>query len=218
MVLALADRQVRPLAPLGSYNAAPVPGGEEVVFAQRGQGLVVARADGSAPRRLTGDASDKDPTVTRDGKQVVFQRTRGEGIQLYRVPLAGGEARPLTARNGQQPALSPVEDRLVYLELTAAGAVLMVADLDGKSARLAGVPDGDYMHPRFSPDGKRILFVRKRTELVEVAVDGSGGPRVLWKTDSDGIYAADYAPDGDGWVASIATWEGDLWIAEGEFP
>jgi serine/threonine protein kinase/Tol biopolymer transport system component len=217
VVLDLASQRVTPFAGVGSHNASPSPDGTRIVFAQRGEGIRIAASDGGDIRMLTNDPSDKEPAFVRDGSAVVFQRTDPEGIHLYWQAVAGGAPKRLTTARSQQPAMSPVEDRIVYVELTGDGMALMTSDLEGRAARIAGVPVGDYMNPRFSRDGKRVLVVRRRTEVVEIVLDGSQVPKVVWATKMDGIYAADYAPDGDGYVASVATWEGDLWVAEGEF-
>jgi len=217
-LLDLATKQVTPFAALGSYNPAPSPDGKQVAFAQRGSGILISDLAAGTPRRLTDDPTDKEPAFLHDGTAIVFQRTLPAGLQLHIVPAGGGPVRSLATVNSQQPAVSPTEARLVYVELTAAGMQLMTADLEGNVRPVPGMPVGDYLQPRFSPDGKRILVVRKRTELVEAPLDGSAPPQVLWKSDNEGIYSADYAPDGDGWIASLATWEGDLWVADGEFP
>ncbi len=66
----------------------------------RGVGdLWLVAGDGSeAPRRLTWDAgSEKAPTWSGDSRYLAFVSKRGEDpAQLYRLPMAGGEAEPLT--------------------------------------------------------------------------------------------------------------------------
>ena len=53
---------------------------------------------GEPPRRLTwNEKTDTRPRWSPDGKHLMFVSKRGEGpSQLYRLPMAGGEAEPLT--------------------------------------------------------------------------------------------------------------------------
>ena len=80
-----------------------------------------------------------------------------------------------------------------------------------------GLEAASWSEPRFSRDGKRILVVRQKTEVLEAPLDGSSPPVVRWRADQEGIDSADWAPDGDGYVAAVAVWDGDLWLADGQF-
>jgi dipeptidyl aminopeptidase/acylaminoacyl peptidase len=61
--------------------------------------LWLATTDGSAPpRQLTQPQgkADRHPRWSPDGKQILFESTRGGTSQIWVLPLEGGEARPLT--------------------------------------------------------------------------------------------------------------------------
>jgi dipeptidyl aminopeptidase/acylaminoacyl peptidase len=54
--------------------------------------------DGSGLKRLTaGEGSDTAAAWAPDGKAIYFLSTRGGSSQVWRLPLDGGEARPITA-------------------------------------------------------------------------------------------------------------------------
>ncbi len=59
---------------------------------------LVAADDSAAPRRLTwNEGSDSKPAWSPDGRFLAFVSKRGEDpAQLYRLPMTGGEAEPLT--------------------------------------------------------------------------------------------------------------------------
>jgi hypothetical protein len=117
------------------------------------------------------------------------------------------------------PAASPVEDRIIYVHRTAEGSPLVATHESGRAMhRVANLPPGDYERPRFSRDGKRMLLIRKRTDVLEMPADGSAPPEVRWQAGLEGVDSVAYAADGDGYLATIIGWEGDLWLAEGSFP
>jgi len=82
------------------------PAGDRVAFvlrttdreADRGRtDLWIVGLDGSDPRRLTTDeASDWNPRWSPEGTDLFFLSTRSGSAQVWRLPLAGGEARQVT--------------------------------------------------------------------------------------------------------------------------
>jgi dipeptidyl aminopeptidase/acylaminoacyl peptidase len=82
------------------------PDGSRVAFSVRttdleaNQGrsdLYLAATDGSWVRRLTShEASDTQPRWSPDGRSLYFVSTRSGSAQVWRLPLEGGEAQPVT--------------------------------------------------------------------------------------------------------------------------
>jgi dipeptidyl aminopeptidase/acylaminoacyl peptidase len=205
-----------------TIDAAISPDGKWVVYASSGadQGLRITAWEGGAERALTRGVGDARPRFTHDGRWIVFQRTSPDGVRVFRIPVEGGEGevRPISPAGGSLPAPSPTEDRIAFLVPKEGGAQPMLTDVAGVEAvPVPGLQPGTYTSVRFSPDGERLLLVRKSTELVEVAIDGATPPELVWKTELDGVDTAEYAPDGDGFIVSSGAWDGDLWLAEGEF-
>jgi dipeptidyl aminopeptidase/acylaminoacyl peptidase len=83
--------------------------------------------DGSArPRRFTaGEAKDRAPRWSPDGKQLAFISNRDKQDQLYLIALDGGEARPLTSGEGKPSAAvwSPDGTQLAYTAKVITDAV-----------------------------------------------------------------------------------------------
>jgi Tol biopolymer transport system component len=159
---------------------------------------------------------------TGDGQHILFERTPpGAEPRVHVVELDGGPARPLVDAPGNQPAASPVDDRIVFVgpDDAAGKRRVWLTDLAGGAPRqVPNLPPAAWQRPRFSADGKRLLLLRASQEVVEARVDGSAPPAVLWRSGTEGVQAADYAPDGDGIIAALADYDGDLWLAEGRFP
>ncbi|MEL7237447.1 MAG: hypothetical protein AAGK78_01190 [Planctomycetota bacterium] len=144
--------------------------------------LYVAPFDGGGePVRLTTTQGfDGQPIWTIDGDTLVFVSDRGiNGIaRLYAMDVirdangnivGGGEPRLLTEdRRAAEPSLHPDGEFLVYVDRTDAATtgdtVLRQIRPNGKrDFRLSFDPAADET-PRFSQDGKLLLFSSRRTE------------------------------------------------------
>lgn len=112
-----------------------------------------------APDRFT-TAMPRFASVSPDGRQVVFE-TLGK---LWVKPVAGGTARRLTrGDDGFElfPSWSRDGKSLVYVSWTDDGlGRLRVIGANGGTARDVTGQPGHYARPRFSPDGKTIVFER----------------------------------------------------------
>ena len=102
----------RAITPSGALGSTVSPDGKLVAYATR-TGLGINEVAGGPTRVLTKDPSDAAPAFTRDGTQIVFERTVGGVTHVFAVPVAGGEPRSLLV--GEAPAVSPVDDSLVFL-------------------------------------------------------------------------------------------------------
>jgi len=210
----------KPVTPIDAHTASPSRDGRLVVYAaEAGRGgIAVAAIAGGAPLALTTDPSDTSPAFTADGSHVVFVRTIDGEPWLHVVPAAGGDAVKLV--RGKDPAPSPTSTAIVFArEGDAPGtAALLVTDVTGAAARpLEGLAPGAWQRPRFAADGIRLLALRGYSELVELTIDASAPPRVVWASPSATLLTADYAPDGDGVIAGVADYDGDVWLADGAF-
>lgn len=131
-----------------------------------GSDLWVVDADGSNPRQVLvheapGEALT-EPAWGPDSRSLYYTRRPRQGpSQVERVSL-DGTGRAVVAREASSPWPSPDGQRLAYLTLDAqtSAAGLWVAGADGNGARrLLGSPE--YLQlasPRWSPDGRRIVF------------------------------------------------------------
>ncbi|MGZ3376942.1 MAG: amidohydrolase family protein, partial [Phenylobacterium sp.] len=115
-----------------------------------------------APDRFT-TKMPRWATVSPDGKQVVFE-TLGK---LWTKPAAGGAAKRLISGDEAEFELFPSWSRdgktIVFVGWTdeGLGHVRTVAAAGGAAHDVTTQP-GHYASPRFSPDGKTIVFERRR--------------------------------------------------------
>ena len=118
-----------------------------------------------AIRKLTTDGGySRQPTITPDGKTVVFASDRGiSGVRsLWKVSSAG-DTPPVQLTfdtvDSSQPALSPDGRWIVYRSELDGGALFVIPleeDREGATPRLLV---RGATRPRFSPDGKWVLYM-----------------------------------------------------------
>lgn len=145
--------------------------------------IAVQAIDGGA-RRVVGEAgaTHLSPVFFPDGRRLAFWRLRDGDCAIVEYDLDSGRERELldcALRPRPVFDLSPDGTRLV-VAATGGGAMargLVLVDLaHGARQVLTSVPPGagDDLHPRFSPDGKRVAFFR-----------GSASHRRLWVLQAD---------------------------------
>lgn len=184
------------------------------------------------PEEVTGGRRDRSPEWSPDGRSLAFVSRRGSRDQVFVLPVAGGEARPLTAvpDGAGSPLWAPDGGRVAFL-----GSVLADPDTVVDDPRAAEVED----HVRRPPvarvartlaykhdgagyvDGRHAhLFVVDAAEPAEP--DARPEPRAL----TEGAWTVegfDWAPSGDRWVvcgnaepdADLST-ERHLYVVDGQ--
>jgi Tol biopolymer transport system component len=193
----------------------------------RAKGTIFTVApDGTGERQVTtppGKLTDDFPDFASDSSFIAFQRcdstcriytVRSDGTGLERVgPGCSGGRLPPKCSDNSYPAISPNLERIAFVhafgrvrkdQIDHVGIYVMRAD--GTHVRRATLPrkraaeDGD---PQWSPDGRRIVFVRfnvtakprNSQAIFTVRADGTGLRRITpWKLKAgDG---PDWSPDG----------------------
>jgi TolB protein len=203
----------------GATAHATVPGPNGLIVYQATVGkhvqLFTVNPDGSGVRRVTrfADSDSVHASWSPDGTKLVFERDFPKHTGVYTMDLAGGRLVSLTPHGLQGlPAYSPDETTIVFDRTLPKEDTLWLMQSDGNGLRRlthdkpAGKDecrcDGS---PVFSPDGKRIAFVRTITDLRTAAfvinVDGTGLRQLTpWRL---GVSAKlDWSPDGSRIVIS----------------
>src|SRR5579864_166606 len=166
------------------YNASFSPDGKWIVFTSERSGssdIYRVRVDGSGLERLTDDpAYDDQAAFSPDGRQVAFVSSRGSGSNdIWVLDLTthksrnltdapGGDYRPSWSPDGKWIAFS--SDRNTKIQYAAGRweelhpLSLYVIRADGTGLRRL-TPEGRVAgSPKWSPDGKRIVFYEMSPE------------------------------------------------------
>ena len=173
---------------------------------------------------IGGEGYDAEPTVSPDGRYVVFTSTRSGDLELWRYELATGDLLQLTDGLGYDGGafFSPDSEQIVwrasrptgeaaerYKLLLTQNAVepgalnLFVADADGSNARQVTDLPGANWAPFFHPSGEKLLFATnhhtldaggREFDLFMIGVDGTGLERVTHSGTFDAFPM--FSPDG----------------------
>lgn len=149
-------------------------------------------------------------TWSPDGRRIAFSASDGETSSIYAIAVADCALEQLGPRarlNVGTPDWSST-NVLAFDASAAGGTNEGVYTMAVDSSRLRRVTDGPDAAPEWSPDGKRIAFVRGG--YAEITDDGPApayANRNVWVVDSDGLGprqvtdgrwhgSADWSPDG----------------------
>jgi dipeptidyl aminopeptidase/acylaminoacyl peptidase len=200
-----------------------------------GRHLFRIATDGSGLTQVTKEAgsSDMDVSFSPDGGRIAYEHAscveeRDFGIQVAAAdgsnPIALNQPFPLHSAAGESDAaFSPDGKSVAFVRSVddSHGAVWVVPAAGGEARRLTS-DDLGAAYPRWSPDGKQILFAGGWSAGVEDhslwTVPAAGGkPHRLFKHDAT-IWEmeGEWSPDGSQIVFGVFTpaWDHDeLWIA-----
>ncbi len=193
------------------------PDGNQIAFVWSGAkddntDVYVRLVDGGNWVRLTDDPGDDvNPVWSPDGRTIAFYRSSPDGDGIFLVPALGGAERKLTGVWANRFGFgshtwihwSPDGKWLVVSDKTSAEepfSLFLLSPETGEKRRVTSPPAsvvGDCS-PAFSPDGKRLAFVRVISALVGdvylVSVNGGEPKRLTF--DGAGVSNLAWTPNG----------------------
>jgi len=175
--------------------------------AEGGTDLALKRnLSGGAVTLLTSHpAVDKQPAISPDGQQVAYVSNRGGSFDVYVLATRGGMARRQVTDSQwdvEFPDWSPDGRLLAYSAWAPREQRWVVWTHDLQTGARTRYTEGLY--PRFSPDGKLLLFQRPEA--------GPEGRMALWTTDLRGSRLTQLVQP-RGWGAIQPRWSPDgAWI------
>jgi TolB protein len=157
------------------YEPAISPQAKKIAFVSNRQGLpeiFVMNEDGTDVRQLTHgrDAPASQPSFSSDGKKIVFTRNRGSlpgqkevfQHEIFVTNADGTDEVQLTrSGNAERPTFSPDDRTILY---SSRQGVWRIHTINAQTGGDLITPHPNIPinedEPAFSPDGKKIVFVR----------------------------------------------------------
>jgi len=197
------------------------PGGGQLLYVQ-GNLIYTIRPDSTLRTLLTQSTGtiNRDPAYSPAGDKIVFSRRDSSGAyDLYTMTSNGGSVTNITNTPGineTSATWSADSAGLVYISDQDGNPeiyTLQVSDPAGSTLRLTNTA-AEEQYPRYSPDGTRLMFMRRDTggswSLVisavgddpgaaPVLVIGSGGSQRWpnWVSNSRIVFVSDHAGQPD---------------------
>ncbi len=178
---------------------------------------------GKPPERLTTDvALDYDPTVSPDGRWLVFCSERRGSPDLFVLDLEKrGEPRLLIESDAleDQAAFSPDGKTLAFVATASGNAeIYTLAFRPSKTATMRDAanitrsPGGDF-RPAFSPDGKTLAFSSDR----DLPATGFGPAASITRSRTGAIYTRNLETGAQTRLTTPDTWNGSpSWSSDGK--
>jgi TolB protein len=137
------------------------PDGKIVYASRTGENwdIWIANREGLENKQLTADAFiDQQPSVTEDGRYVVFQSNRSGSRNIWRIDIDGSNPKQLTEGSFVDafPVGSPDGRFVAFMSLRAGTWTIWKVGIDGGTpVQLTNQPSE---FPIVSPDGKQIAY------------------------------------------------------------
>src|SRR5215468_1188571 len=160
----------------------------------------------------------RSPSISPDGRRVVFSLSDIGGHRIASVDLRGQDLKTITASAGMNtsPAFSPDGKRIAFSSSRDGDFEIYVMDADGGNIRRLTNSPGLDTRPAWSPDGKQIAFTSNRDGNYEIYVMNADGSalRNLTRHPKQDNFAA-WSPDGKR-IAFVSNRDGghDVYIIE----
>jgi len=194
--------------------------GDRIAFSRRGvtgSSLMVIPATGGDPREVLSDPTEQlHFSWGSDDRSLVYSKGWSRG-GLWSVDLVTLQRRQLTA-GGSGRATEPIVSRAGRILYSTGDhqTDLYIHDLQANEERQLTAHTYDNFGPRFSPDGKAVVYESTRTGNSEIWLIDLEKETERRLTDRPGPdISPDWSPDGRE-IAYIVQGEGksELWIAD----
>lgn len=180
------------------------PDGRIVYASRTGENwdIWIANPDGTDSKQLTADAFvDQRPSVSGDGRYIVFQSNRSGARNIWRMDLDGSHLKQLTTGSelDSSPVCSSDGRSVVFTSERSGKPSIWKIDIDGGSPVQVTTQVSEF--PTISPDGKSIAYfytddANNQPRLGLIPLEGGGPLKTIDLPRSVQPIAFAWMPDG----------------------
>jgi eukaryotic-like serine/threonine-protein kinase len=134
------------------YNPNWTPDGK-LVFERMPGDIYIVNPNGGNPQRLTTNSVNRFPTVSLDGRYVVYVSTQTGTPFIWRMDIDGSNPKQLTTEFSVEPSISPNGQEVIYSAGVDTSRIWKVGIDGGQPVQLT---DKESRNAVFSPDGKQF--------------------------------------------------------------
>jgi len=171
--------------------------------------------DGSNQTQLTSGSAKNYPAISADGKWVLFNST--EDWHLWRVPIDGGEATPLTDFVAGMPSVSPDGKTIACIGRNESKREFLILPFEGGQPIKKLEFFGWMSRVQWTNDGKTVIYAGERngrTALIRQSLNGDLIEDPL-NLDTDELFDFGYSVDGRSLAITRGAWLSDIVLISG---
>jgi len=169
--------------------------------------------DGANQVQLTNGAAKAHPTISPDGKWVVYNAP-GDW-RLWKVSIDGGEPVQLTGYIAAMPSISPDGKMIACVGRNESKHQILILPFEGGRPLKRIDYAGDSLSGtriEWTPDGKTLIYKGRpfrQAAIVRQSLDG-GPPKETASFDQDEVFDFDYSIDGQFLAVTRGGWQHDI--------
>lgn len=171
--------------------------------------------DGLDQRQLTNGSAKTNPTITPDGKWVLYNST--DNWHLWKVAVDGGEPSQLTDFVASTPEVSPDGKVIACIGRNESSRRLLILPIDGGPAVKEMEFFGWVSRIQWMNDGQAVIYAGERQgrrAIIKQSLNGGLSEEPL-NLDTDELFDFGYSADGRSFALNRGAWLNDLVLISG---
>jgi Tol biopolymer transport system component/DNA-binding winged helix-turn-helix (wHTH) protein len=171
--------------------------------------------DGLDQKQLTNGSAKNNPTITPDGKWVLYNST--DNWHLWKVSVDGGDPMQLTDFVATTPEVSPDGKVIACIGRDESKRRLLILPIDGGSPIKEMEFFGWASRIQWMNDGQAVIYAGEREgrrAIIKQSLKGGISEEPL-NLDTDELFDFGYSPDGRSFALNRGAWLNDLVLISG---